>query len=433
MRARSIVLLLLLALALFSCGLGQNPAGSATSEPVISADPDSVRSEPVDGTTDEGSTSEPDRPATTAGPYGTEPVSEPQTEPEPEVGRVSVLAAGDSIVHEGIWMEARQTASLNGSDRTYDFSYLFALVSEQIQSADLAFINQETVMAGESYGYSGYPLFNTPRDLAYDLLDAGFNVVNLATNHMMDKLAAGLKSTIDFWNSLPCTVIGGYYDEADYDTPRVVEVNGLRIAFLAYCYGTNGLAMEPGWSLIIPYLDEDVIRRQTEIAKSVADVVLVSVHWGEDSYQPVTQYQRQYAQIFADCGVDVIIGHHPHLIQPIEWITGKDGNRCLCAFSLGNLFSLMASSRNMVGGFFTFDIVGNREGHTIENVRFNPTVFYYKKTFFGQMIIPFSDYTEALAESHGTQRYGTRNATREELADYIRGIIDAEFLPEGFR
>ncbi len=369
----------------------------------------------------------------TSVPAETEPLA-PETEtdpPAPVILRASFAAAGDAIVHEGIWMEAQKTARLAGLGEEYDFSHLFTRVRDDILAYDIAFINQETLMAGPEYGYSAYPRFNTPRELAYALEDVGFDVVNIANNHMMDMLPDGLAATIDFWDTQPVTLIGGYKNQEDYFTPRVVERNGIRVAFLSYCYGTNsGLPMPAGYDLVIPCLDEDVVSAQTAAAREIADFVVVSVHWGEDSVQALMPQQKQFAQIFADCGVDVVIGHHPHLIQPVEWIEGKDGTRTLCAYSLGNFFSLMPKAENMVGGLLSLDFVKEDGACRLENVRFLPTVFYYNLGFFGQKIYYQQDYTEALAAKHGVQNYAVKNnKTAAQLLAYTRGLIAEEFLP----
>ncbi|MBQ3066109.1 MAG: CapA family protein [Clostridia bacterium] len=359
-----------------------------------------------------------------------EQMTEPETEPPVVIQRASFLAAGDSIVHEGIWMEAQKTARAAGNGQAYDFSHLFTEVVDTVSSFDIAFINQETLMAGEAYGYSGYPRFNTPRQLAHDIIDTGFDVVNIANNHMMDMLAEGLAETMDFWDTLDVTLLGAYRNAEDYDTVRIVEQNGITIAFLSYCYGTNGLSMPAGYEMIIPYLNEDVIRRQCAAARASADFVVVSVHWGEDSYQPVTGDQKKYAQLFADCDVDVVVGHHPHLIQPMEWIEGVNGKRMLCAYSLGNLFSLMADAYNMVGGFLTMDFVKEGEDCRLENVCFLPTMFHYNTGFFGQKIYFMEDYSEELAAKHGVQNFGSWHLqTWERLKEYTRDLIDTEFLP----
>lgn len=369
----------------------------------------------------------------------TEPVTAPVTEADTEAvvsdgaARVSFGAVGDAIVHEGIWMEAQKTARLAGQGEEYDFSHLFQTIGDDIAAYDLAFVNQETLMAGAEYGYSAYPRFNTPRELADELIEVGFDVVNIANNHMMDMLPEGLAATIDFWNTKPVTLIGGYKNKTDYDTARIVEKNGIEIAFLSYCYGTNGLSMPAGYDMIIPYLDEEVIRAQTAAAHEKADFVVVSVHWGEDSYQGLTAQQKTFAQIFADCGVDVVLGHHPHLIQPVEWIEGRDGHRMLCAYSLGNFFSLMAKAENMVGGLLSLDFVLDGDEKRLENVQFDPIFCYYKMSFFGQNIIYQKDYTEEMAKGHGVQNYAvSNNKTAAQLIAYTRSLISEEFLPDDF-
>ena len=364
----------------------------------------------------------------------TEVITEAVTEPViVEPMRASFAAVGDAIVHEGIWMEAQKTARNAGNGDEYDFSHLFRLVADDIAAYDLTFINQETLMAGAEYGYSAYPRFNTPRELADAIIDTGFDVVNIANNHMMDMLPEGLAATIDYWDTRPVTLIGGYKNTEDYNTARIVTVNDIDIAFLSYCYGTNGLSMPAGYDMIIPYLDETVIRAQTAAAKAQADFVVVSVHWGEDSYQPLTEQQKTFAKIFAECGVDVVVGHHPHLIQPMEWIEGTDGHRMLCAYSLGNYFSLMAKAENMVGGMLSLDFVVEGEEKRLENVQFIPTFFYYKTTFFGQTIMYQKDYTEELAAKHGVQNYAvTNNKTAAQLIAYTRSLISEEFLPADF-
>lgn len=416
---RFLVLLMICALLLSSC------SGVGTKDPMQSMQ---TESEEVIATVETEGT---EAPEVTTETVTTEAVTE---EPVIEEKRASVLGVGDVIVHPGIWMQARKEADYGSTGREYDFSHLFDGIRDEIMAADIAFINQETLMAGAEYGYSGYPRFNTPRDLATDIIEAGFDVVNIANNHMLDMLPDGLASTIDFWNEQDCLLIGGYKSEKDYNNVRVIESNGIKVAFLSYCYGTNGLTMPAEYELIIPYLNADVIRAQCEAAKELADFVLVSVHWGTDSLQAITEQQRTYAQVFADCGVDAVLGHHPHLLQPITYITGKNGNEMLCAYSLGNLFSLMADSENMIGGMLTFDMVLRGEEKDIENVRFTPTYFYYNTGFFGQWTYPLAEVPENVTATHGTQNYeGIVPMTKAEMIAYVQEQIDNAFLPEELR
>ena len=143
-------------------------------------------------------------------------------------------------------------------------------------------------MGGAELGYSGYPQFNSPQDLGLDLIDIGFDVVNIANNHMCDKGTAGLAGTIDFWNSQDILMIGGYTDADDYDDIRVLEYNGVKIAFLSYTYGTNGISLPSSSELIIPYINDDDIIRQCELASERADFVIASVHWGNENQTTVS-------------------------------------------------------------------------------------------------------------------------------------------------
>lgn len=365
----------------------------------------------------------------TGGADTTAPQTEPVTEPEPEPVRVSFVAAGDNVVHPGIYMDARNRAG--GGSEDFDFLPMYEEVRDTISAADIAFINQETLMCGSSFGYSGYPQFNSPQKLGYDLAEVGFDVVTIANNHMADKAAAGLEATISFWKTKLADrvlMIGGYENEADYDTVRTIERNGVTIAFLAYTYGTNGLTLY-NTDCVAPYLDEEDIIRQTTLAKSASDAVVVSVHWGDDSVQQVTDKQKYYAQLFADCGVNVILGHHPHLIQPVTVLTGAAGNQTLCIYSLGNFISEMADAYNMVGGLFSFELCIAPTGKvTFENVLFTPTVFYYSMSYMNTHVYFMKNYSEQLMQSHGVANYGGYRSF-ETLLQYTRDIMGQTYLP----
>lgn len=344
----------------------------------------------------------------------------------PEI-RLSFVAAGDNVIHPNIYMEAERRAVDGG--RAYNFKPIYEDVAELISEADIAFINQETLTAGESYGYSGYPRFNSPQDLAYDLIELGFDIVNIANNHMADKGTQALADDIAFWKSLPVMMIGGYDDVEDYDNIRIYEEQGVTIAMLSYTYGTNGLSISSSSPIKIPYIKDEDIVRQIGLVRDHVDLVFVSIHWGEENDFNPTDEQRRVAKLMAEQGVDVILGHHPHVLQPIEWLDRPDGGRTLCIYSLGNLISTMMQGQNMVGDFMTFDIVKNIDGTTIENPVFIPTVFFYGKNYFNTHIYFMKDFTEELASIHGTQVYGYLD-TYADLVSYVEKNIDAEFLPE---
>ena len=357
--------------------------------------------------------------------------------------KVSFVGCGDNIIYYG---NIREAAGKSDAGRKYGFKYSYEHVSDVITAADVAFINQETLMCGEGYDISYYPTFNSPQDLGYDLVEMGFDVVNIANNHMADKGAAGLEKTIEFWKEQPVLMVGGYESEEDFNTPRYLEKNGLRMAFVSYADHTNGMAIRDGYKAWAPYLDpKDVamtqsgtisdeavrsITAQITEAKNNSDIVIVSVHWGEEGAFKPSEEQKKFAQLFSDLGVDVIVGHHPHVVQPVEWLTGKDGNKTLCVYSLGNFMAEQSFDYNMVGGMISFDMVRDTKGNTtVENVVFIPTVFHFTSTFYKNQVWLMEDYTESMASSHGISYYG-RHTTLATLKKYVTSTISPEFLPD---
>ena len=346
------------------------------------------------------------------------------------VQTVSFIACGDNLVHSSLYSDAQTLAA--GTEKEYNFLPMYDNVADIIQNADLAFINQETPFGGSSRPISGYPLFNTPEQMGDDLITLGFDIIGLANNHMLDSTAKGYENTIDFWNSKDgVTAIGGYKNKEDFENIRVIEKNGIKIALLAYTYSTNGLKLPQGSELVIPLYDDETIDRQTKKAKSLADVVIVSIHWGvEDQFKPNAEQKRK-AKLMADNGVDVIIGHHPHVLQPIEWIDRADGGKTLCMYSLGNFLSGMMYSRNMVGGILGFDLCKAPNGVSVDNVCFIPTVSQYNKNVRGFKIYRFSEYTEALEKAHGAHKFDS-GMSMKSMRKIIDNAIPKKFLTEDF-
>ena len=355
-----------------------------------------------------------------------------QEEPEQKIEykKISFLGAGDNIVYSGTVRDAKKNATSGG--REHDFKPIYTDVAELIKNADISYINQETLMCGDGYEFTYYPTFNGPQDMGYDLVELGFDVVGIANNHMLDKGSAGLGKTIEFWDKLPVTLVGGYKNIEDYRTIRVHEEQGIKIAFLAYAEHTNGIYPSKNYDIHIPYLNEANIKEEVAKAKDIADLVFVSVHWGEEGAFKPNDLQKGYAKQFADAGVDVIIGHHPHVIQPVEWIEGSFGNKTLCVYSLGNFMAEQAYSYNMVGGMISFDIVSVTGSKPyIENVIFIPTVFDWGTAFYNNRVYILEEYTEEQAKNHGIKSYG-RSTSLSQLRGYVSSTISDEFLSESY-
>lgn len=281
-----------------------------------------------------------------------------------EEKRVSFVGVGDNLIHNVLFEEAQL------EDGMFDFKPMFENVAEDIEAADLAFINQETLMGGDDFGFSGYPAFNTPSDMANNLNTLGFDLVNGASNHSLDKGKQGVINTLEIWDKQENMVFTGVFDsQEERDAIPVIERDGITFSFLAYTYGTNGI--EPDVSYRLNYFDETLITQDIERAKQISDFVIVSAHWGEEHMLEPNEFQKKYAQLFADLEVDAVIGTHPHVIQPIEWIEGKNGNQTLVVYSLGNFLSAMSTGteNNMLGGMISFDFVLTEEEKIIENVK----------------------------------------------------------------
>lgn len=368
--------------------------------------------------------------------YRKETTSVPETLPvivekTPETHRVTFVGCGDNITYFG---NTRDAKSLSDGTRTYNFRPIFSEVKDKIAEADIAFLNQENVMS-TSHDISYYPRFNCPTDMGYDLWETGFDVLNIATNHMLDAYESGLIETIDFLESLGFTLIGGYKNGNEVDAIRVLEKNGVRIAFLAYTEMTNGLSLPAGSEVVIPYLkenlgSEELIRRQFAEAKEVADAVIVSAHWGAENNFAPNVLQKEYAQLFADLGALAVLGHHPHVLQPIEWLTGQNGNQTLCVYSLGNFAAEMDRDYHMCGGMISFTIaMTDGERPVLEDVLFTPTVFEFDSRFYNNRVRLLENYTDAEAKKHGISYYG-QYTSLARLTGYFTDTISGEFLPD---
>lgn len=356
--------------------------------------------------------------------------TEPQISSDGIFDTVTFAAAGDILIHTNVYKYAKELAA--GTPNEYDFKPIFANIKDIISSVDIAYVNQETPSAGKERGHSGYPRFNTPDEIADAVVDCGFDIVNIANNHMLDMGASGLERNIDFWSSKPVTLIGGFKNSDDYNNIRIIEKNGISIALLSYTYGTNGLILPSSSELVIPYEDYDEIDRQTKEARELADVVIVSMHWGHEDHFMPSENQKTLARMMADNGVDVILGMHPHVLQPIEWLERNDGGKTLVIYSLGNLISTMMYSRNMLGGICTFTIVKAQNGNiTIEKPELIPTMTYYKSSFTSPTIYLYKNFDDTMLSLHGSKKYDS-HISRKYLNGIITRGIDRQFITDPY-
>ena len=335
--------------------------------------------------------------------------------------KVTFAAAGDNLIHSSIYKGACTGAG-------YDFSPVYEEISDFISSFDIAFVNQETPLGAEDF--SGYPRFCSPFEVADALAGAGFDVVNLANNHMLDRGAAGLRRTREYLENTVELVVGG--DAGGY---RILERQGIKIAFLAYTYSTNC-----DDNIEVPRISEERIRCEVTAARAAADLVFVSMHWGieydigeyVECFHPTTA-QIQMAELLTELGADVIIGTHPHVLEGVEWKTASDGHKTLVVYSLGNLVSNMRFDKTVLGGILTLDIIKDKDYTYIDGAQIYPVVCHYSTAYTGHKIYFLRDYTEELAKTHGTcQHQNEIPFCRETLLLYYENNIPPEFRPEHY-
>ncbi|MFI3170049.1 MAG: CapA family protein, partial [Faecalibacterium sp.] len=263
----------------------------------------------------------------------------PTPEPTPIVTTVTFSASGDNLIHKSIYEDAATAASIAGNGDAYDFTYVYENVASFFADYDVNWINQETLVT-DTLEPSTYPMFSTPSEIIDTLYDIGFRVFSLSNNHTYDKGATGIDATLAFWESTPEDVISvGLYDtETDENDIELQEINGITIAYVAYTFSTNGIPTPSNATKTVIYTSEiERMKEQVVLADTLADFVIVSVHWGTEDSHIVHSSQETLAQNFADWGADLIIGTHPHVLQDCAWITAEDGHQAFVAYSLGIL------------------------------------------------------------------------------------------------
>ena len=352
-------------------------------------------------TTDVGATPSPNDATTTADSDETvDANATPTTPPEPEIEPVTITmtAIGDMLMHGGASLPAQQ------ADGTYNYDYLFSNVLDEIQAADLAVVNQEVVFGGNHIGILGYPQFNIRTEQGDALVKAGFDIVLHATNHTMDQGVAGIDNTINFWKNYPdMTVLGIHESDEVYNNITIKEVNGIKLALLNYTYSLNGFSLPADQPYKVDLMNQwtkDKMIADLQAAKEMADFVIVFPHWGTEYVLNETAEEQEWAQFFSDNGADLIIATHPHVIQPVKWIEGVNGNKTLCYYSLGNFVSIQYYNFSMLGGMAQVSITKDETGTYISEYDMDFVVTHYTAGRTAVTTYMLDDYTNELAATH---------------------------------
>ena len=335
---------------------------------------------------------------------------EPKKE-EPKEYTASMIMVGDALIHSSVYNDANRLANWSG----YDFKPQMTLIKEKVNGYDIAYYNQETILGGTSLGLSDYPTFNSPQEVGDAFIDAGFNLVSLATNHTVDRGKQAVLNSREYWNGKEgIQAVGSYSsnEEKEEIEAKILEVNNIKYAMLNYTYGTNGMPVSDSYLVNVwptdidnignPEYDNKYQEYKNTVAKDIeklrdkVDVLMVAMHWGIEYTHTPTNYERDMAKFLADHDVDIIIGTHPHVIQPVEWIDDT-----LVIYSLGNFISAQYQNQGtcsyykcMVGLMsslkITKTVLGKDVTIKVDNVE-NDLIYTYYTGWRYFKVIPFSN------------------------------------------
>jgi len=330
--------------------------------------------------------------------YSTPEIIEKQLDLPPPVitNTLTLVAAGDNLFHETII----DSSLKNG---VYDFTPVYSEIKSIIEKADLAFINQETVMGGAKLGYSGYPAFNTPQSLAKTIADTGFDIVNQANNHAMDMGKAGLIATLDLWDTIEgITVIGA---RKEGESARIITKNNISLGFLSYTYGLNGNTLPKDNPNLVSLINKNKMETEIDALRPLCDFLIVSMHWGDEYKTEPGKTQTDLANFMAEHGVDLIIGHHPHVLQKAQTITLEDGRKTFCIYSLGNFVSNQRETERIIGGMLAVTFTKKtRDEETnelfISDFGMIPVICHFDRGYINTKVYPLYSYTEELLKNH---------------------------------
>ncbi len=262
--------------------------------------------------------------------------------------QVKMVAVGDNLIHQTIYESAKVAD-------TYDFKPIYQEIKPYIKSFDLAFINQETILGGKELGLSSYPCFNSPYELGDALIDAGFNLISIANNHTLDRGEQAVLNSINYWES-KSIIYSGATKSSDEENIKFFEINNIKFAFLAYTYGTNGIPHPKGKTHLAAIYSDLNAEKDFQRIPCDVDIIIVSMHWGEEYQDYPNSLQKHQANYLSELGADIIIGHHPHVIQPIDIIGNSNGYQTVVFYSLGNFLSDQKGMDRLIGAAGSFSI-----------------------------------------------------------------------------
>lgn len=292
----------------------------------------------------------------------------------------TMTAIGDTLCHNTQYWDA-----YNSSTKQYDFSYVYDDIKDYTSSADITIGSLETTFAGEDMGYSNYPVFNSPDSLATGLKDIGVDVISLAGNHALDYGYSGICRTIDVLDNVGISHLGTYKSAEDQDKILIKDVKGVKIAFINYTYGTNGIPVPSDKPYCLNLIDKDLISKQIKQAKEQnVDMIVACMHWGTEYKTSANDEQKELADFLFKSGVDIILGNHPHVLEPMEkkTITLDDGSTkdVFVVYALGNFTADQRAEITRDSAILNLDITKDSDGKILINKVSYVPIYMYKNS-----------------------------------------------------
>lgn len=320
-------------------------------------------------------------------------ISSVEIPPVPQKVSVTLKAVGDNLIHSPIFKACR-------TEDGFDFDGLYTHITPYIEDADIAAINQETIFVEDTQTFTGYPAFGTPTEVGESVANAGFNLITHATNHTYDRGYNAMLHTMNFWKQYEhITVLGIHESPEKQQEITVWEKDGLKIAMLNFTYGLNGYRLPKDKPYLVNLLDRgegnaNLLRR----AEECADITVVFVHFGTEYTHKPTAEQKRDVEFFTENGADVIIGGHPHVIQPVCEHISQNGNKSVVFYSLGNFLSNQSGTDKILGGMASVTISKENGESFVESYEMLPTVTHAEGNIYTAYML--SDYTDELAKKH---------------------------------
>lgn len=368
-----------------------------------------------------------------------------------EVTTATVLAVGDNLVQPSL------LASGQSETGAWNYDSVYANLKSDIQAADIAMVNQETPFTTDHSAVSGTAAYATPTEIGDALVNAGFNVVTSATALIDDNGSSMINETLNYWETShpDVTLVGIHKSQTSTNTAKIVEINGIKIAFLDYtfpAYGsqsgisdnsadTTGSSASSGstatsssskGSMIDTFNTADVAAAIKQ-AKSSADCVIFSANWGKTEEPMPTEYEKEWANFLMEQGVDVVIGTNPNVLQPYGYLTDDSGHNMLIYYSLGNFVTGQETLKQLLGGMAAFTIQKTVEGDQtsiqIQDATLTPLVMHYSYDTLEYAPYKLDDYTDALASAHSVRQSIGDEFSLENLQTKYDEIMSMNVTP----